>query len=150
LENVNLNGGGCETVKPSAKETRHIELSLAGSGLTYEPGDALAIIPQNDPEVVQELIKIGGFNKDDAVPLPNGEESSLEEALLNSYDVTGLTQVFLKKYANRARIKHLDELFEEGNKDKLQGYLYGREIADALGEFRIEDLTSAELVGLLR
>ena len=46
LENFNLNGRG------SNKETRHLELSLEGSGLTYEPGDALGIYPENDPELV--------------------------------------------------------------------------------------------------
>ena len=38
LKNINLNGAG------SSKETRHIELSLKGSGLSYVPGDALGII----------------------------------------------------------------------------------------------------------
>lgn len=33
LKNINLNGEG------SSKETRHIELSLEGSGLAYVPGD---------------------------------------------------------------------------------------------------------------
>ncbi|MEW9674476.1 protein CysJ, partial [Ammoniphilus sp. 3BR4] len=42
LKNVNLNGAG------SSKETRHIELSLKASGLSYVPGDALGIIPSND------------------------------------------------------------------------------------------------------
>ena len=47
LENINLNGRG------SNKETRHLELSLEGSGLTYEPGDSLGIYPENDPELVE-------------------------------------------------------------------------------------------------
>ena len=51
LENINLNGRG------SNKETRHLELSLEGSGLTYEPGDALGIYPKNDPELVELLLK---------------------------------------------------------------------------------------------
>lgn len=51
LENLNLNGRG------SNKETRHLELSLEGSGLTYEPGDALGIFPENDPELVDMLLK---------------------------------------------------------------------------------------------
>ena len=46
LKNINLNGVG------SSKETRHIELSLKGSGLSYIPGDALGILPNNDPELV--------------------------------------------------------------------------------------------------
>lgn len=47
LENLNLNGRG------SNKETRHVELSLEGSGLTYEPGDSLGVYPENDPELVE-------------------------------------------------------------------------------------------------
>ncbi|HEY4549517.1 MAG TPA: protein CysJ, partial [Bacillus sp. (in: firmicutes)] len=45
LKNINLNGVG------SSKETRHIELSLKGSDLSYIPGDALGILPSNDPEL---------------------------------------------------------------------------------------------------
>ena len=51
LKNVNLNGAG------SSKETRHIELSLKDSGLSYIPGDALGMIPSNDPELVDALLE---------------------------------------------------------------------------------------------
>ena len=51
LKNINLNGVG------SSKETRHIELSLKGSGLSYIPGDALGMIPSNDPELVASLLE---------------------------------------------------------------------------------------------
>ena len=49
LENLNLNGRG------SARETRHLELSLEGSGLTYEPGDSLGVYPENHPRLVDEI-----------------------------------------------------------------------------------------------
>jgi sulfite reductase (NADPH) flavoprotein alpha-component len=42
LESIQLNGRG------SLKETYHLELDLAGSGLHYEPGDALAVVPVNE------------------------------------------------------------------------------------------------------
>ena len=50
LKNIDLNGVG------SSKETRHIELSLKGSDLSYIPGDALGILPSNDPELVASLL----------------------------------------------------------------------------------------------
>jgi sulfite reductase (NADPH) flavoprotein alpha-component len=43
LDILNLNGRG------SDKETRHLELSIEGSGLAFEPGDSLGIYPQNPP-----------------------------------------------------------------------------------------------------
>ena len=61
LENINLNGRG------SNKETRHLELSLEGSGLVYEPGDSLGIYPTNDPALVDELIKACGWDAEEAV-----------------------------------------------------------------------------------
>ena len=45
-----LNGSG------SRKDTRHVVISLAGSGLTYKPGDALGVFPENCPELVDELL----------------------------------------------------------------------------------------------
>ena len=45
LENRNLNG-------PGEKQTHHLALSLEGSGLDYEVGDALGVYPLNPPAVV--------------------------------------------------------------------------------------------------
>ncbi len=44
-------------------ETYHVELSLAGSGLVYEPGDALAIVPENDFSAVAAVQKGRRLNR---------------------------------------------------------------------------------------
>ncbi len=61
LENMNLNGRG------SNKETRHIELSLEGSGLTFEPGDIVGIYPTNDPELVDLILQETKWNPEEMV-----------------------------------------------------------------------------------
>src|SRR5699024_11683717 len=61
LENLNLNGRG------SKKETRHLELSLEGSNLQYEPGDSLGIYPKNDPELVDALIAEMSWDREESV-----------------------------------------------------------------------------------
>src|SRR5262249_39374008 len=50
LTNKRLNAPG------SSKDTRHFEFALAGSGLTYEAGDALGVIPTNCPDLVDEIL----------------------------------------------------------------------------------------------
>ncbi|MGE7364518.1 hypothetical protein ACQKKJ_14250, partial [Staphylococcus cohnii] len=35
----------------------YLELSIEGYGEAYEPGDSLVIIPQNNPELVEEVIQ---------------------------------------------------------------------------------------------
>ncbi|MGA0846650.1 MAG: flavodoxin domain-containing protein, partial [Luteolibacter sp.] len=47
IESVYLNGEG------SAKETLHLEFDIDGAGLSYEPGDVLAVFPHNAPDVVE-------------------------------------------------------------------------------------------------
>lgn len=70
----------------SAKDTRHIAFSLAGSGLAYEVGDALGVLAQNDPSVVDGIIAAHGFDASALTPLPDGGEAPLREALIAHYD----------------------------------------------------------------
>ena len=81
LKNVLLNRPG------SAKEVRHYEISLAGSGLTYEAGDALGIVPQNCPDLVNDLLTTLRCQGDE--PVKVGEQPlSLREALTRHFDIT--------------------------------------------------------------
>ena len=75
-ESVNLNSSR------SDKETWHIELSLAGSGLTYEPGDALGVVPQNDPALVEQRVEGRGARI---------RTQALHAALTTRHDITTLT-----------------------------------------------------------
>ena len=38
------------------KDTRHVILDLLDSGVTYEPGDSLGVLPENCPELVQAVL----------------------------------------------------------------------------------------------
>lgn len=76
----NLNAAG------SAKEVNHVELSLEGSGLAYEAGDALGVFPENCPDLVNEVIAALGCDGEEAVPTPAGE-MSLWRALTEHYDL---------------------------------------------------------------
>ena len=48
----------------SNKETWHIDLDLADSGLAYSPGDSLGIFPRNDPALVDAVIAAVGMPAD--------------------------------------------------------------------------------------
>ena len=63
----NLNGAG------SAKEVNHVEFDLTGSGLAYEAGDALGVIPQNCLDLVSAVVQALGCDGEEAVPSPAGE-----------------------------------------------------------------------------
>ena len=76
----NLNGPG------SAKEVNHVEFSLEGSGLAYEAGDALGVMPQNCPALVNDILAALGCDGEEAVPTPVGE-LPLRRALTECYDL---------------------------------------------------------------
>ena len=57
--------------------TRHFELSLQESGLSYEPGDSLGVIPHNNPTYVDELLNAVGLTGNEIVQV--GENSTSSE-----------------------------------------------------------------------
>lgn len=145
LENINLNGRG------SNKETRHLELSLEGSGLVYEPGDSLGIYPTNDPALVDELIQTCGWNAEESVTVhKNGDTLPLKEALTSHFEITVLTKPLLQKIAELTKSESLHALLEEGNEEKLKEYIAGRDLVDAARDFGPFDGTAADFTSILR
>lgn len=142
LENINLNGRG------SNKETRHLELSLEGSNLTYEPGDTLGIYPKNNPQLVTEVIAALQLNKEDQVQVED-RTISLEEALTSHFEITTLTKPVLQKIAEYTTNAELKQLVEE-NGAKLKEYIKGRDLLDLIKDYGPFNVTSEQFVSVLR
>ncbi|RUT35650.1 assimilatory sulfite reductase (NADPH) flavoprotein subunit [Paenibacillus zeisoli] len=145
LENLNLNGRG------SDRETRHVELSLEGSNLQYEPGDSLGVYPENHPRLVDELIEALGWNADELVPAgKNGEERTLREALLRYYEITVLTKPLLTQVAELTSNPELMNLLSAGHEAELRTYLAEHDLLDLVQDFNLKGVSSRALTALLR
>jgi sulfite reductase (NADPH) flavoprotein alpha-component len=141
LESVQLNGRG------SDKETYHIELDLAGAGLHYAPGDALAVVPLNQHPLVEEVLRAARLS--DTTPVQVGAESlPLAAALASRRELTVLTRDVLERYAALAPHAELRSLLADTA--RLQPYLYGRDVADLLTDFPTDQLTAQVLADTLR
>jgi len=88
-ENYILNGEG------SGKETRHIVFDLGDSGLEYKAGDALGVVPICPPEIVSDLLSIGGFTGDEEVETNLGV-CSLREALSTRYEIHRVSKKWIE------------------------------------------------------
>lgn len=143
LENLVLNGRG------SDKEVHHIEMDTEGSGLVWEPGDSLGIIPENDPAVVEELIGALGVSAEEQVTGIDGEVT-LEHALTHQYEITTLTRPFVEKYAVQAQNEALDALLAEDQRAALADYMNGRFIIDLVEDYPIQSISGQDFVRLLR
>jgi sulfite reductase (NADPH) flavoprotein alpha-component len=114
---------GLLTSSRASGETYHVELSLAGSGLTYEPGDALGIAPHNDPALVAAIRRAAG--------LP--DDAALTEALTARYDICTLTAKQLKDFAALTGDNALAALAEDAA--RRAEFLAGRQLIDLLETF---------------
>lgn len=136
----------------SNKDTRHFEVSLAGSGLAYEVGDSLGVFPSNDPELVDLLLRVAGFHGTEPVATPDGGLAPLREALTKYYIITEPSKQLLQA------VPQLDSSAEflttwtadPAAKSDLETFLWGRDVLDILEEFTGARFAPEEFVKLLR
>jgi sulfite reductase (NADPH) flavoprotein alpha-component len=143
-ERVLLNGKG------TSKETWHYEISLEGSGLSYEPGDALAVVPQNAPDVVAGILEAAKLSGTEHVEVKDRGTKVLADALREDFEITALSRVILTKLQGLTQCSKLAALLADDAKDKLKDYLWGRWIVDAIHDFATRGLSAPELVSLFR
>ncbi|PWG61064.1 assimilatory sulfite reductase (NADPH) flavoprotein subunit [Sediminicurvatus halobius] len=143
LDRVLLNGRG------SPKETHHIELSLEGSGIDYQPGDILGVVPENRDAIVGELLEALSLSGEETVSAPSGEVS-LAEALKRDYEITTLTPAFVGAWADLAGADTLRALTAEERRRELMDWLEGRHVIDVVSEYPVAGLDAATLLGMLR
>ncbi|CAA6678022.1 MULTISPECIES: sulfite reductase flavoprotein subunit alpha [unclassified Lentimonas] len=142
LKTENLNKEG------SSKQTHHIEISLEGSGIDYEVGDALGVWPENNAHLVDEIIAAAGFEPDELTPLPHDPDAQLFEALRFHYDVSVLTEPFLIACARLTKHPELKEIVADEAKRKA--YIAGRGLVDPIVDFEVKFPTTEYLVAPLK
>ncbi|MGE6612617.1 assimilatory sulfite reductase (NADPH) flavoprotein subunit [Peribacillus sp. NPDC076916] len=145
LENINLNGRG------SNKETHHLELSLEGSGLAFEPGDSLGIYPKNDSDLVDMLLKELNWDPEEIVKVnKQGEVRQLRESLISDFEITVLTKSLIEQAAQLSDNEDLKELLVPGNEERLKEYREGRDLLDFIRDFGSWGESAQEFVSILR
>ena len=144
LTNRRLNAPG------SAKDVRHFEIALDGSGMSYEVGDALAVCPQNDPTLVEELLAALAVRADELVPGRDGKPVPLRDALTSHYEITRIPKPLLDTFAQRTNDELLKRAASPTANGELTKFLWGREIIDLLLAHPDVKFQAAEFIGFLR
>jgi len=144
VANRKLNGPGSE------KDTRHFEIALGDSELSYEAGDAMGVFARNCPQLVGEVLATLRFSGDEPVPGRDGLEVQLGEALLRHYEITKIPPALLKWLAERSGDQLLKKLTAPDVNGELSRYLRGREIIDLLLAHLEVKFSPTEFVALLK
>ncbi|MEV6506702.1 sulfite reductase flavoprotein subunit alpha [Streptomyces sp. NPDC051642] len=125
----------------SAKEIRHYEFDLGDSGITYEAGDALAVVPLNDERLVGALLEHLGASDD--------EEAA--RLLRTEREIRTPSKELIADLVERAPSGELAAVVAQGTRSDLDSWLWGRDVLDLL---RDADPATApplpELLPLLR
>jgi sulfite reductase (NADPH) flavoprotein alpha-component len=119
------------TSRQATRDVRHLEVSLAGSGLRYEPGDALGVWHENPAPVVAGVLEALHLDGEQAVAL-DGTTRGLREWLTGSREITRLTRPFLLQQAERARDARLAEVLQPGHEAALRRTLQDLQVVDVL------------------
>jgi sulfite reductase (NADPH) flavoprotein alpha-component len=133
----------------SSKEICHFELSLGGSGETYKAGDALNVIPANQPVYVAELLQLLGCSGAEVEPR-DGESITLKQLLTEELEIRAPSKEFLAELSLRAGNAQLAQLLAGEDHAPLNDYLYGKDVVDLLKANPLAEFSAAELVALLK
>lgn len=149
LENRVLNKDG------SSKDTRHLVIDIAGSGLTYKVGDSLGVFASNRPQLVDEVIELlGATGNEPVLPARMPAAISLREALTTKVSLASPTKKILETLAAKTteakEKEQLAALLAPGAKEALELFLGQREYIDLLEEFPGAKLTPQEFIDHLR
>lgn len=131
----------------SSKEIRHYEFDLGESGLDYEAGDALGVVPLNDPKLVGALLERFGVSADCEVA---GLDRPVGDALLNMFEISTPSRELVAEIGKRAGHDELSHILANGDREQLAAFLWSKDILDllSLGEKPVFDL--AEFVTFLK
>ncbi|HRN81620.1 MAG TPA: assimilatory sulfite reductase (NADPH) flavoprotein subunit [Nitrosomonas europaea] len=140
IDNIVLSGRG------STRETHHIEISLADSGLTYEPGDALGIAAHNDPAMVEALLAALSMNPDAPLTV-KGQTTTLFDALGKSFEITTATLRFLDHWGE---LTGTTDIFSAMDNTKRAAFLHDNHIIDIIRAYPLKGLDPQRFVDGLR
>ena len=113
VEHVNLNSSR------SDKETIHLALAFEDGAPAYEPGDSLEIFPENDPQLVDEILNAAGLSGDEA----------LRKALLAGRDITTLSAATIERFVKATGHAEAQTLIDSG---EAKAWIEGRHLIDLL------------------
>jgi sulfite reductase (NADPH) flavoprotein alpha-component len=134
------------TGRGSSKEVRHLELSVEGSELSWQPGDSLGVAIRNPDRVVEPLLEALGLGGESATGTPG---RSLRAALAHEREATALNRPFLEAWAAAEPTGRLGALLESLRGAGLGRWMHARHVVDVVREFPAE-VDAPRFVEMLR
>ncbi|URJ32851.1 NADPH-dependent assimilatory sulfite reductase flavoprotein subunit [Candidatus Blochmannia vicinus] len=134
------------TSRNSLKDVHHLEIDITNSNVCYQPGDALGVWYENDPNLINELLELLGLKGTEEIQI-KGQLISLNEALKNHYELTHNSTIVVKNMATITQNKILLDLFND--QEKLNTFISTTPIIEMIHHVSVK-INTQELLQILR
>ncbi len=132
--------------KGSVKEIRHYVFDLGASGLIYEAGDALGVMPRNDPDLAAQILAAVGATPE----TPGADDRPLIEALIERLEIVTPSRELIQAVEVRAGNDELSHVLKNGDREALEAWLWGRDTLDLLRLMPARALEAVAFAALLK
>lgn len=137
------------TGEGSSKETMHYEFDLSGSGEQYDVGDALNILPINQPELVDELLQALNASGEEKVTWQNADYP-VRELFSEHAEIRTPSKELIVEIAARSKVQSFKAMVVDSDNATISNKLYGQDIVDLINTYKPKDLSLEILVPMLK
>ncbi|MEL6898626.1 MAG: sulfite reductase flavoprotein subunit alpha, partial [Planctomycetota bacterium] len=141
VDNRVLSGRG------SAKEIRHIAFELGDSEMTYKTGDALGVMPVNQPDLVEAWLKRLGVGAETDIP---GKDQPLGHLLSHKLEIATPSRELIEALEPLVNDQELSHVLGTGDKEAMDAYLWGKDSLDLLNLNPSLQLDAVQVVNWLK
>ena len=131
----------------SGKEIRHITFDLRGSGMTYEAGDALGVMPVNSQELVQAWLDRLGAKAEDTL---ESQDRPLGDLLRNNFEIMTPSRDMVRALEPLVKNDELTYVVNKGDKEALNNFLWGKDALDLMNLSPSLKLSASDVIGWLK
>ena len=113
--------------KQSKKEVFDYEISLGDSGIIYQPGDSLGVLPINKNTLVRAIINRLQINP---TYIPEGYDLNIYDLLEKKFEILTPTNRLIKFINDNINHNELNHSLASKNKNTLMDFKYGKDVLD--------------------
>jgi len=128
----------------SSKKTYHISLNIVDSGITFKVGDSIGVLPVNNPQLVERILRhIHANGTEEVFDTRTNTTCTIRDYLLHKANLARVNSTLFKLFCEKGKPS---ELLLPENKSQLTAYLDSYTLLELIELHKPASLSPSELV----